>query len=228
MRIGLWSLAAVVGLVVVGSGIFIASFDPDSLKPRIIAAVKQQTGRDLTLQGRIRLGLSLQPTLIVQGVALSNPPGFSRPQMATLEQLDLKLALIPLLSRRVEIDRLVLVKPDILLETDATGRPNWQFTPETTAGAAQPGPADTKERAPTRITVADVRIEDGTLALRDAATGRSKVVGIKSLQGVRCRPMRTCVSPRPRPSTGRRSRLPASSARWPASRIRQARRGRCS
>ena len=83
--------------------------------------MKQATGRDLTLQGRIRLGLSLQPTLTVQGVAFANPPGFSRPQMATLERLDLKLALIPLLSHRVEIDRLVLVKPDILLETDAQG-----------------------------------------------------------------------------------------------------------
>ena len=114
------------------------SFDPDSLKPRIIAAVKQATGRDLTLQGRIRLGLSLQPTLTVQGVAFANPPGFSRPQMATLEQLDLKLALIPLLSHRVEIDRLVLVKPDIILETDAQGRPNWQFTPASSPPAPQP------------------------------------------------------------------------------------------
>jgi uncharacterized protein involved in outer membrane biogenesis len=182
VRVGLWSLAAVVALVVVGAGIFIASFDPDSLKPRIIAAVKQQTGRDLTLQGRIRLGLSLQPTLTVQGVAFANPPGYSRPQMATLDRLDLKLALIPLLSRNVEIDRLVLVKPDILLETDAKGRPNWQFTPEAGEPTPQPGPAGTKERTPTRITVADVRIEDGTLAWRDAATGRSAMVGIKNLQ----------------------------------------------
>ena len=73
------------------ASIIALSFDPDSLKPRVIAAVKQATGRDLTLQGRIRLGLSLQPTLTVQGVAFANPPGFSRPQMATLEQLDLKL-----------------------------------------------------------------------------------------------------------------------------------------
>ena len=61
--------------------------------------MKQATGRDLTLKGRIRLGLSLQPTLTVEDVAFANPPGFSRPQMATLERLDLKLALIPLLSQ---------------------------------------------------------------------------------------------------------------------------------
>ena len=94
VRIGLWSLAGLVGLVIVGGVVFALSFDPDRYKPQIIAAVKQATGRDLTLQGRIHLALSLQPTLTVQGVSFANPPGFSRPQMATLERLDLKLALI--------------------------------------------------------------------------------------------------------------------------------------
>jgi uncharacterized protein involved in outer membrane biogenesis len=186
VRIGLWSLAIVVGLAVVGAGVFIASFDPDSLKPRIVAAVKQQTGRDLTLQGPIRLGLSLQPTLTIQGVAFANPPGFSRPDMATLDRLDLKLSLIPLLSRRVEIDRLVLVKPDILLETNAKGQHNWQFTPTAAETTPQPGPAaaqdPAQEKTPTRITVAAVQIADGTVAMRDAATGQNTVVGLKSLE----------------------------------------------
>ncbi len=183
VRIGLWSLAVVVALVIVGTGIFLASFDPDSLKPRIVAAVKQQTGRDLALQGPIRLGLSLRPTLTVQGVTLSNPPGFSRPEMATLERMDLKLALIPLLSRRVEIDRLVLVKPDILLETDAKGRHNWQFAPETAATAPQPvGSQEAAgEKTATHISVAAMRIEDGTVTWRDAVAGRSTVIGIKTL-----------------------------------------------
>ena len=183
VRIGLWSVAAVIGLVIIGAGIFLASFDPDGLKPRIVAAVKQQTGRDLSLQGPIRLGLSLRPTLTIQGVAFANPPGFSRPEMATLERLDLKLALIPLLSRRVEIDRLVLVKPDILLETDAKGRHNWQFAPETAASAPQPaGPQEAAgEKTATHITVATVQIEDGTVTWRDAAAGHSSVVGVKTL-----------------------------------------------
>src|SRR5581483_8066064 len=118
-RIVLWSLAAVAGVVVLAGIVLAFSFDPNSLKPRIVAAVKQATGRDLTLQGPIRLGLSLQPTLVVQGVSLANPPGFARPQLLTLAELDLKLALLPLLSHRVEIDRLILVKPDMLLETNA-------------------------------------------------------------------------------------------------------------
>jgi uncharacterized protein involved in outer membrane biogenesis len=188
VRIGLWSLAAIVLLVVAGAAVFLATFDPDSLKPRIVAAVKQTTGRDLTLAGRIRLGVSLQPTLTVQDVSFANPPGFSRPQMATLQRLDLKLALIPLLSRQVEIDRLVLVKPDILLETNAQGQPNWQFTRESNTATVQSASANPQENKPTRISIAEVRIENGTLGWRNASSNRSTVLNLASFRATAASP----------------------------------------
>ena len=180
LRIGLWSLAGLVALVVVVVGIVALTFDPDSLKPRIIAAVKQSTGRDLTLQGRMRIGLSLQPTLTVQGVSFANPPGFSRPEMATLQELDVKLALLPLLSHRVEISRLVLIKPDIILETDAQGRPNWQFMPQ----PAQAPSASTGANGggtPTRMSLSELQVKDGRLTWRDGRVGSSAVLGLNRL-----------------------------------------------
>src|SRR5215813_9819253 len=119
VRVSIWSIVGLLVLVVAGIGVVIATFDPNSYKPQIVAAVKRATGRDIDLKGNIHLALSLQPTLTVQDVSFSNPPGFSRPQMATLQQLDLQLALLPLIHHEIEIDRLVLVKPDILLETNA-------------------------------------------------------------------------------------------------------------
>src|SRR5215469_699104 len=98
VRIGAWALLAVIVLAVVAGGVFVASFDPNSLTPRVVAAVKQQTGRDLAIKGGINLGLSLRPTVVLHDVTLSNPPGFSRPQMASLQSLDLQLALLPLIS----------------------------------------------------------------------------------------------------------------------------------
>ena len=187
VRIGLWSLAGVVGLVVIAGVVVALSFDPDSLKPRVEAAVKQATGRELTLAGRIRLGLSLRPTLTVSGVSLANPLGFSRPAMATLERLDVKLALIPLLSRRIEIDQLVLVKPDIMLETNAQGRPNWQFTPQSSPNAPRTGTAAPQKSA-SAISVGDVRIENGTLTWRDDVTGRNAVLGLTSARATAASP----------------------------------------
>ena len=43
------------------------------------------------------------------------------------------LGLLPLLSSRIEIDRMILIHPDILLEITTSGQTNWQMTPEPSA-----------------------------------------------------------------------------------------------
>jgi uncharacterized protein involved in outer membrane biogenesis len=185
LRIALWSLLGLVVLLAAGVGIVLATFNPDRFKPEIIAAAQRATGRELTLQGPIHLGLSLQPTLTVEGVSLANPTGFSRPQMATVKELDLKLALWPLLRKRVEIIRLDLVQPDILLELNAKGQSNWQFTPVPGATPTQSGPATTTttgEKTTTQINVAELRVENGTVTWRDAASGQSAVIDLKTLE----------------------------------------------
>lgn len=116
-------------------------FDPNEHKPRIIAAVEQATGRRLTLAGPIGVKLSLVPTLTLEDVSLSNPPGASRPELATVPRVEVRLAVLPLLSRRVEVRRLLLLAPDMLLEVDAGGRPNWVFSTATRPAEATP-PAD--------------------------------------------------------------------------------------
>ena len=182
LRVALIAVAALVVIVVGGAVIAIASFDPNSLKPRIATAVKQATGRDLAINGAIGLKWSLRPTIALHDVTLSNPPGFSRPNMATLQELDLQLALLPLLHKSVQIDRLALVQPDIRLETDAKGRNNWQFTPETQAPAATPSqPAASQPSEPVQISVRAVQVNDGTLALRDDRTGKVTTIGVRSL-----------------------------------------------
>ena len=164
-------VAMLVLLPVAAGGIFIATFDADAYKPRIVAAVKQATGRELTIQGPIGVKLSLVPTLRIEAAALSNPPGFSRPEMFRLHRLDLQIALLPLLSRRVEVDRLVLTDPDILLETNAAGQPNWLFPRQAVAGQTagnegkgpQPGPGV----ASPEIFVRRIEVDGGQLAVRD-------------------------------------------------------------
>jgi uncharacterized protein involved in outer membrane biogenesis len=183
VRISIWSIAALLALVVAGIGVVIATFDPNSYKPQIVAAVKRATGRDIDLRGSIHLALSLQPTLTVPDVSFSNPPGFSRPQMATLQQLDLQLALLPLIHHQIEIDRLVLVKPDILLETNAKGQSNWTFTPQSapSAPAAPTSGTQSGETTQTSINIEKLEVQNGTITWRDGAMNRTAVLGVTTL-----------------------------------------------
>ena len=53
LRWGLGGLAVVVLVPLAGAAIFLATFDTEAQKPRIIAAVQAATGRALTLAGPI-------------------------------------------------------------------------------------------------------------------------------------------------------------------------------
>ncbi len=179
-----WIVGGLVLLAVVAIGVGIAMFDPEAQKPRIVEAVKQATGRDLAIKGRIGLALSLRPTLEVSDVTLSNPPGFSRPEMASIARLDLQLALLPLLSKRIEIDRLIVTKPDVRLETDAKGSPNWVFTPPEKPAAAPSGPAagGGGKSGPMALVIRTLRLDDGNFSYRNGKTGERDTVAAKQIE----------------------------------------------
>ena len=180
---GLISLATVVGVVVVAAVLFVATFNANSYKPRIVAAVRAATGRTLALNGPIGLKFSLQPTIEVRDAVLGNPPGFSRPDMARVQAVDVQLDLLGLLHRRIVLQRLVLVDPDVLLERTAQGETNWRFAPAAARPAAPPAvearPAETRRL---RLAVSDVRIENGTFAYRDDRTGHVAAIVVRRLQ----------------------------------------------
>jgi len=119
-----------------GAAVFLATFDAGSYRPRLERAVRQATGRTLTI-GALRAKLSLWPTLIAHDVTLSNPSGFSRPDMLRISRIEGKVALLPLLGGEIRLSRLLLEQPDITLERTAGGDENWIFT----APAVAPEPA---------------------------------------------------------------------------------------
>ena len=130
-------------------------------------------------------------------MALANAPGGSRPEMARVRRVEVEFALLPLLSRRLDVRRLVLQAPDILLETDAEGRPNWAFAPDrgqaeaaaadtpaspTASPAAAPAAAARDAGRRLGIAVDQVAVTDGRLGWRDGRTGQTRLLEIASLQ----------------------------------------------
>lgn len=120
--------------VLAGLGVAFALIAPptDLIRQEAIAAVKRQTGRDLVIRGPARI--TLYPTIGVSlaDVTLSPPPGMSAPPTATMKRLDVALELMPLLSRHVEVKRLVLTRPTFDLRIDRDGRASWDMAAGTT------------------------------------------------------------------------------------------------
>ncbi len=167
-------------LVVLGGIVALAAFDPNTLKPRIVAAVEWATGRRFAIGGPLRLqwhdGLLVEAT----DLRLGNLPGGSRPDMLVIPAVTAQVALLPLLSGEVRVDSLMLAAPDLLLERDAAGRGNWQFQPApmpATTPAAASGPAGLSFRPALRIV--SMLTQDGKLAWRDATGTQTYPFGIE-------------------------------------------------
>ena len=189
MRLRTLLIAAgiVVALPIAGLAIFAATFDANAYKPRIAAAVEQATGRQLALDGPIRLKLGLSPGVRVEDVAFANAPWGSRPEMARLRALEVEVAVLPLLSGRIEVNRVVLVAPDILLETNAEGAGNWEFAAAEAArppAAPAPAPPSAPAEAPRAqrdVLVRDLAITEGRVTWRDGRTRQTTTLALPRL-----------------------------------------------
>ncbi|MGD0432270.1 MAG: AsmA family protein [Acetobacteraceae bacterium] len=185
---GFWVvLAAAVSAVVVIVGLIGWGLNPSGVKSRLIAEVERATGRTMTISGGIGVKFSLVPTVTLDDVALSNPPGFARPDMVKVARVELSLGLAPLLQHQIEIDHISLVRPDIQLETNQAGSHNWVFTREPTQVAAEPHPAAGPGGSPGgnavgnaggsrgvafAVSFLDSTVVDGRIAWVDGASGR--------------------------------------------------------
>lgn len=167
-RIGLVFVALVVLVPLLAVAAFAALLDADVLKTRAADAVRRSTGRELTIAGPVGLTWSLIPTVVLNDVSLANPPGMSRPALAHAARVEIRVALLPLLSRQVELRGVTLVEPDVLLERDAAGRPNWLLTPLAAPPVASAPAAVSGFRM--RVSVDAVRVRDGQVAWRDGAS----------------------------------------------------------
>ncbi len=145
--------------------VLLATYDYNKLKPRIARMVKDATGRELNLGGEVNLDFGFSPALVVTDVTFANASWGSQPEMIKIGKLQAQVRLLPLLFRDVELRQMGLTGVEVLLETDPSGRGNWDLM----AGDS----SDKRGRSfkPAQIDIDNIRIENLSLTLRDGKTG---------------------------------------------------------
>ena len=166
--------------------------DWNGYKGRVADAVRGVTGRELSIDGNVSLTLLPSPALLVSGVRLASIAGAGTPDMARLKSLEVHVALIPLLSGKIQVTRVTLVDPVVVLERLADGNANWQFTPpaaapSTVSGTTGPGAAAGGGYG-SEISIDNFTIENGTVIYRAGGTeqkleGLDAAVVMRSLKG---------------------------------------------
>lgn len=118
-------------VVLVGGGVFYAIHkyaSVETVAALIRETVKDETGRDISfLRIRIMPYPNLDLVVRLQDVTFGNASWAREKNMAELGELDLRIALRPLLDKRIEVTKFLLDRPVINLEVAEDGRRNWEF-----------------------------------------------------------------------------------------------------
>jgi len=115
-------IGLLLGVVVLGAVLF---FDPNDHKDRIIAKVEEETGRQLKLEGDIKLSYYPWLGIEVSGVTLGNAKGFGDAPFFHADAIALRIKTMPLLKKQYELDTLRLHGVEVNLAKNKEGVSNW-------------------------------------------------------------------------------------------------------
>jgi len=150
------------------------SMDFNDYRDLVQQRMKAATGRDLVIAGNIEASFSLSPRLTARQVTFRNAPWSDLPQMASLDEIEAEIALLPLLSGEIRIKEVVLRGGQVVVETNKDGVGNWvldlapQTATETTTTTASGLPR-----------IDRMTIEDVTLLYRNGKTGAKHTLAVK-------------------------------------------------
>ncbi len=112
----------------------------DQIKKQVVDRVEQQLNREVEL-GQVRLQLFSGLGAGLEQLTIANPEGWQSPHFVKVDTLSVKVALLPLLSRKVEISKIILSDGEIVVERNAQGGFNYDDLMTTSAEA--PSASDT-------------------------------------------------------------------------------------
>lgn len=139
----LFATGFIVVLAVAALVITLVYIDPNNYKESIANKIKEETGRDIQIEGDINLSYYPWLGLDVAGITVGNAKGFADVPFLKTKTVKARVKLLPLLRKEVEMDTFVLHGAMINLAKNEQGVTNWDdlIKPEEDAEkSSQPSP----------------------------------------------------------------------------------------
>jgi AsmA protein len=181
-------LGALIVLVIAALIIVPYFVNVQRFKPIIETKVSEATGRPFTINGDLKLSLFPWVGLAFSDLHLGNPKGFESKDFVQIRNFEVRVKLLPLISKDVQVKRFVLEGLRVVMEKAKDGRGNWEGLVKT-SGAATPASTQeekgktSSEGLPIKaLAVGEFAIKDASLLWMDDATGERKEVSDVNLK----------------------------------------------
>jgi AsmA protein len=186
-----WLLVIGGGLIalVIAALLLIPLFvDVNKYKPEIEKQVSNATGRPFAIKGDLDLSLFPWAGVSFSDLHLGSSPGFTEKDFLFVKSFDVRMKLLPLLSKDIQVQRFVIEGPRIVLEKNKNGRGNWEGlgkpeekgSPKT---VPQPGPKEPVEGLPLKsLVVGEFAVRNGSVLYVDHGLGSRKELSDLTLE----------------------------------------------
>lgn len=169
--VGCLILLLITGLVLLPKFVNVKQY-----KPRIEAQVTKATGRTFSIGDDLRLSLFPYASLSFSDLHLGSLPGFKEKDFITVKAFDVRVKLLPLLFKDIQIKRFIVKGARLVLETDKDNRTNWKFNTKTISELPDKTTKETKISDETesgettalkRFTLGEFAVTDGSVLWLD-------------------------------------------------------------
>ena len=179
-----WLFISVTVLVLVlGVGIaaLVYLVDWNDFKDTIQNQVKKQTGRDLEIAGDLSPSVFPWAGISIGEISLANAEGYGDTPFARIGSADVKVKLLPLIKKEVNVRTVELIGLQVDLQRAADGTTNWDDLINSTTTTTSTAEGSTGEEVTTEVegssatiaalAVGGIQIRDANVSWTDAQSG---------------------------------------------------------
>ena len=178
-------LAAVVLLGVIAAALLPRFIDPNQYRDEITQLVYDQSGLKVSINGPIGWSIFPWVGLSLEDVSVE---GANSSKLAQLGSAGVSVKLIPLLSKRIEMQTLELKGLELTLVRNAKGKGNWQVSApksseQQTSGRQEPSPTSKSETgsSPLKLDIASVNVSGLLISYDDLQSKQKYIIDQASL-----------------------------------------------
>ena len=163
-----WGLIVCASLVVLVIAVLLiapAFIDIRDYKPQLEKKVAEATGRPFSVGDDLNLSLFPWAGISFSDLRLGNTPGFSEKELVTVKSFEVRVKLLPLISKDIQVKRFILNEPKITLVKNKNGQVNW----------AQPAGAKEKSAAEKTTKASESEAAESGLPIKDLTIGEFSI-----------------------------------------------------
>ena len=163
-----WGLIICASLVVLVIAVLLiapAFIDIRDYKPQLEKKVADATGRPFSVGDDLSLSLFPWAGISFSDLRLGNTSGFSEKELVTVKSFEVRVKLLPLISKDIQVKRFILNEPNITLVKNKNGQVNW----------AQPDDAKKKSTAEKTAKASKSEEAEAGLPIKDLTVGEFSI-----------------------------------------------------